>query len=421
MVAKSGVLIIGVLAVVACGGNGTTSNSGDTGGPDAPTETTPAPASSEPAAAEGGDAAPATFAMASLSEGSAVVANALVASFGGDEGFVALVSALERGYGIDQISPAVLEGRLSTDGSITAGDGDLEEPAGVALGVVVLPGSGSGGSDQESVGTGNEVGPRGVRATPSRARGAPFEPLGLLAQLGNELGDSIEPGEDPGAVLIGIIVELSNNGYGLDQIVDALVLGDAILVRIGDCTALSRGIGLTVPPSMRTKGDCSSRLLDQTALEESADDTAGGSDPAVTEAPPVTEAASALIARYDGAVELVQCGLSCGFRCAVPATISVGFNPDGTVGGGFDGQATWTSDSCGAPLFGTNPVEGFWEEDGTFAFASPNVFGITVEGLVIDGVMTASLVESGFAENTPADGTGTVVTFEVQAFKVDAD
>jgi hypothetical protein len=401
-------VLIGCLLVVgACGGSDSTSVDA------IPSDTVIDSESETPT--EGGQVV--VFRLATLDPSAVDVASELVQMFGDDGGFVALVSALERGYVIDQIATAVFDARIDLDGVILTADGGTEAPDGPRIGVVALPNDvdGEAGSDEE--GAAADIGPIGLRYLNPGLQDEPFEPFGLLGQLRDQLGDSIEPEEDPGAVLIGIIVELSINGYGLAQIVDALVLGDGFLVRARGCTALSRGIGLTVVPAAPADSECSVLLSEDAGLEGSVDDVVDGTD-APADSEPRSDDVSVLVGVYEGTVDLVQCGVSCGFECPVSTTITIALGPDGTLTGGFDAQARWNSTACvNPPLSGRNPFEGLWEEDGNLAFSSPNVFGFTAEGFVVGGVLTAMLVESGTAENAPGDGTGTVVQFDAQAVK----
>ncbi|MFQ5556828.1 MAG: hypothetical protein ACE5GB_04885 [Acidimicrobiales bacterium] len=106
------------------------------------------------------------------------VADALVAAHGDTGGFVASVSAMERGYDIDQMVAASLESRIDSDGVISAVGGGREAPEGRPLGLIEVAepeGEVSGGGIVLASCSGGP-GPRLIAGSPPRAFSASFRP-----------------------------------------------------------------------------------------------------------------------------------------------------------------------------------------------------------------------------------------------------
>lgn len=122
--------------------------------------------------------------------------DALIQTVGEEDAPAALLYALERGYSLEQVEAAAFAGTLNADGVITG-----VTPAGPLLGLIVLPGG---------------VTVAGLGAPPPAQPEAVLNPLGVGA-------DSVGTG-----LLRAIVLLIFQSGYTLDQVIEGILLGDAL-------------------------------------------------------------------------------------------------------------------------------------------------------------------------------------------------
>lgn len=234
------------------------------------------------------------------------LAQAIVAAFGPDEGFEAVLLALDRGYSMRQIARGALSGRLQDSGEITRKAGGPETPA--------LP--------PTDLLTGDIDGLESVAADSE-----------LVRLICDQFGDDVSPDQK-----VEILTRLINRGYTVEQI-----------IRVGRGEAsVSSCDGAPTPAAfsdcVQTNGGDSLVLID-----EGGPVTPGRGEEVVLEPEPVAEC------NRDGRR---QPGEQCdgsdlnGLSCISPTS---GFFPDNVVGGelrcdefcNFDATGCRTEAVCG--------------------------------------------------------------------------
>lgn len=204
-------IVVGLVAA-GCGGDGT---GGDLAVGRAVSSTvTPAPAE-----------ALVPFAVDEVDPGSRAAMAALVEAHGQAGGFVALVSALERGYTVDQIVTAATSGDLDERGSIVI-DGTPMAPPGPRAGVLELAGDGEAPTS---------LAPGAVWGVAASHQPDGFEEdlqaVGLLPMLEEaDQEHDVVPAEEversgAGTAYGLAILELARTGYPLEVIVAAILEG----------------------------------------------------------------------------------------------------------------------------------------------------------------------------------------------------
>ncbi|MCP3937404.1 MAG: hypothetical protein GY708_18785 [Actinomycetia bacterium] len=154
------------------------------------------------------------------------IADHLTTKYGDEGGWVAFAAALERGYSWTEIwLGAVVDDSITADGQVFF-DGALINPSNAPAGVFELP------------------------SLELAFRSSTRHIIGSFGDLLNDDLDWAEPGLDRGRRAIVLISAVAKLGYSLEQIVNAIVLNEVVVVfRSDSCPVLYTKGGFVVQPA----------------------------------------------------------------------------------------------------------------------------------------------------------------------------
>lgn len=218
----------------------------------------------------------------------AATADQLIARFGAEGGFSAIVWGLERGYSASQLVAAVDADALDPGGVID-GDAGLGAPAYGIQGVVTLPESEDGEAAAPS---------GGVRVVLNKlgADDDLLSPVAFFSQLQDLRGESRLSEEAAGRHFLAMVVALAQTGYSLDQIVGLLLADDALVMTVSggfnteDSCAVVVGTttsGVILPELLDESGGCGREFSERFVERRRDDDSPIATEPEASSACPL--------------------------------------------------------------------------------------------------------------------------------------
>lgn len=332
----------------------------------------------------------------------------LVAALGSEEAFNGVIYAWERGYSHAQLFAAIEGRRLQADGNIQDADGDIDQPEGSRLGLVILPDTASGSA------SGFKLLAWSTDPPLARAAAAPIQEPNLTVEeiragAARLFGENPDP-EDMGLALMPGLLALALAGYSPEQITEQLILGGNANFELYEsvqvpgtsrsefsCMVLRDAGGTVLAPALQPAEDVGCFTLIQRLANDPSGASITGGGPASQDDESDVNPENA--GSYGGEMTMVQCRADCSATCTVTGTMQLSISEDGVIFGGLPAHARWDGSGCREPLQPGWVVEGFWSPDGSVTVSIVSDFDApaVATGNLEDGTLTLELDDDPLA------------------------